>query len=381
MPEPKQAYTKRLADMSKTLLIMAAGTGGHVMPGLAVADAMRQRGWQVHWLGTRHGMENRLVPPNGIPMTTVNFSGLRGKGVLHTLLGIFKLLGAMISTWQLMARLQPSVVLGMGGYVTVPGGWAARLRKLPLAVVNADAALLMSNRALAKSASRVLFGFEGDIQQQEIAKKARVTGNPIRKEIAVIPSPDIRFAARSGPLKLLVVGGSLGARVLNETLPPALAMIPETARPIVVHQSGAQHIAALQVAYQAAGVVADVRPFIDDMASAYAEADIVVCRAGAITVSELNVAGVASVLVPLVVSTTSHQRDNAEWMAKHDAAIYLPQADMTPKYLAELLQSLSRARLLEMALAARKLAKPNATDAIADELEAIALPAQAGENT
>ncbi|MDZ4098633.1 MAG: undecaprenyldiphospho-muramoylpentapeptide beta-N-acetylglucosaminyltransferase [Methylophilaceae bacterium] len=367
--------------MSKTLLIMAAGTGGHVMPGLAVADAMRQRGWQVHWLGTRHGMENRLVPPNGIPMTTVNFSGLRGKGVLHTLLGIFKLLGAMISTWQLMARLQPSVVLGMGGYVTVPGGWAARLRKLPLAVVNADAALLMSNRALAKSASRVLFGFEGEIQQQEIAKKARVTGNPIRKEIAVIPSPDIRFAARSGPLKLLVVGGSLGARVLNETLPSALAMIPENLRPIVVHQSGAQHIATLQAAYQAAGVVADVRPFIDDMASAYAEADVVVCRAGAITVSEINVAGVASVLVPLVVSTTSHQRENAEWMAKHSAAVHLPQIDMTPKHLAELLQSLSRDRLLEMALAARKLAKPNATDAIADELEAIALPAQAGENT
>jgi len=379
MPEPKQAHTERFADMSKTLLIMAAGTGGHVMPGLAVADAMRQRGWQVHWLGTRHGMENRLVPPNGISMTTVNFSGLRGKGLLHTLLGIFKLLGAVISTWQLMARLQPSVVLGMGGYVTVPGGWAARLRKLPLAVVNADAALLMSNRALAKSASRVLFGFEGDIQQQEIAKKARVTGNPIRKEIAVIPSPDIRFAARSGPLKLLVVGGSLGARVLNETLPPALAMIPETARPIVVHQSGAQHIAALQAAYQAAGVVADVRPFIDDMATAYAEADIVVCRAGAITVSELNVAGVASVLVPLVVSTTSHQRDNAEWMAKHGAAVHLPQADLTPKYLAELLQSLSRGHLLEIALAARALAKPNATDAIADELEAIALPAQAGE--
>jgi len=360
---------------------MAAGTGGHVMPGLAVADAMRQRGWQVHWLGTRHGMENRLVPPNGIAMTTVNFSGLRGKGVLHTLLGIFKLLGAVISTWQLMARLQPSVVLGMGGYVTVPGGWAARLRKLPLAVVNADAALLMSNRALAKSASRVLFGFEGEIQQQEIAKKARVTGNPIRKEIAAIPSPDIRFEGRSGPLKLLVVGGSLGARVLNETLPSALAMIPETARPIVVHQSGAQHIAALQAAYQTAGVVADVRPFIDDMASAYAEADVVVCRAGAITVSEINVAGVASVLVPLVVSTTSHQRDNAEWMAKHGAAVHLPQTDMTPKHLAELLQSLSRGRLLEMARAAHALAKPNATDAIADELEAIALPAQAGENT
>lgn len=365
--------------MSKTLLIMAAGTGGHVMPGLAVGEAMRQRGWHVHWLGTRHGMENSLVPPHGFPMTSVNFSGLRGKGLMHSLLGVFKLVAAVASTWQLIGKLQPHVVLGMGGYVTVPGGWAARLRKLPLAVVNADAALLMSNRALAKSATRVLFGFEGDVQQQEIAKKARVTGNPIRKSVTAIAPPENRFASRTGPLKLLVVGGSLGARVLNETLPQALALIPQDIRPIVIHQSGAQHVAALQLAYQKAGVVADVRPFIDDMATAYAEADLVVCRAGAITVSEINVAGVASILVPLVVSTTSHQRDNAEWMAKHGAAIHLPQANMTPAHLAELLQSMSRNQLLEMALAARKLAKPDATDAIADELEAIALPVQAGE--
>lgn len=366
--------------MSKTLLIMAAGTGGHVMPGLAIAETMRQRGWQVHWLGTRHGMENSLVPPNGIAMTTVNFSGLRGKGLLHTILGAFKLAGAVISAWQLMAKLQPNVVLGMGGYVTVPGGWAARLRKLPLAIVNADAALLMSNRALAKSATRVLFGFEGGVQQGEIAKKARVTGNPIRKKIAAVATPENRFAGRSGPLKLLVVGGSLGARVLNETLPPALALIPPEARPVVVHQSGAQHINALQAAYHAVGVSAEVLPFIHDMASAYADADLVVCRAGAITVSELAVAGVASVLVPLVVSTTSHQRDNAEWMAKHGAAIHLPQTEMTTKHLAELLQSMTRERLLEIAVAAHKLAKPDATNAIADELEAIALPVQAGEN-
>lgn len=366
--------------MSKTLLIMAAGTGGHVMPGLAIAETMRQRGWQVHWLGTRHGMENSLVPPNGIAMTTVNFSGLRGKGLLHTFLGVFKLVGAVISSWQLMEKLQPNVVLGMGGYVTVPGGWAARIRKLPLAIVNADAALLMSNRALAKSADRVLFGFEGDVQKGEIAKKSRVTGNPIRKKIGAVATPEIRFAGRSGPLKLLVVGGSLGARVLNETLPQALALIPPVARPVVVHQSGAQHINSLQAAYQAAGVTAEVLPFIEDMASAYADADLVVCRAGAITVSELAVAGVASVLVPLVVSTTSHQRDNAQWMARHGAAIHLPQTEMTATLLAELLQSMTRGQLLEMALAARKLAKPNATDAIADELEAIALPVQAGEN-
>lgn len=363
--------------MSKTLLIMAAGTGGHVMPGLAVAEAMRNRGWQVHWLATRHGMENRLVPPSGIAMSRLNFSGLRGKGLLHSVTGIFKLVGAILAAWRLMGQLRPAVVLGMGGYVTVPGGWAARLRRLPLVLVNADAALLMSNRALADSAARILFGFEGDAQKQEaIAQKVIVTGNPVRKEIAAIEPPDLRFKQRSGALKLLVVGGSLGARPLNETLPAALALIPEASRPVVVHQSGAQHIETLQSAYQAAGVRATVIPFIDDMAAAYAEADVLVCRAGAITVSEIAVAGVASILVPLVVSTTSHQRDNAQWMAAHGAAIHLPQTDMTAERLAAMLQNLSRELLLHMAQTARTLGRPNATADIADELEAIALPVQ-----
>ncbi|PKO25990.1 MAG: undecaprenyldiphospho-muramoylpentapeptide beta-N-acetylglucosaminyltransferase [Betaproteobacteria bacterium HGW-Betaproteobacteria-8] len=368
--------------MSKTLLIMAAGTGGHVMPGLAVAEAMRNRGWQVHWLATRHGMENRLVPPSGIAMTRLNFSGLRGKGLLHSVAGVFKLVAAIFAAWRLMGRLRPGVVLGMGGYVTVPGGWAARLRRLPLVLVNADAALLMSNRALADSATRILFGFEGDIQKQgPIAQKAIVTGNPVRKAIAAVESPELRFQQRSGPLKLLIVGGSLGARPLNETLPAALALIPEASRPVVVHQSGAEHMEALQSAYQAVGVKATVIPFIDDMATAYAEADVLVCRAGAITVSEIAVAGVASILVPLVVSTTSHQRDNAQWMAAHGAAMYLPQTDMTAERLADMLKSLKREQLLQMSKAARSLGRPNATAAIADELEAIALPAQGGDGT
>ncbi|HZV98253.1 MAG TPA: undecaprenyldiphospho-muramoylpentapeptide beta-N-acetylglucosaminyltransferase [Methylophilaceae bacterium] len=358
--------------MSKTLLIMAAGTGGHIMPGLAVAEAMQARGWAVHWLGTGHGMENKLVPPRGLPMTTLDFSGLRGKGLLHTVSGIFKLVGATIGAWRLMGRLHPKVVLGMGGYVTVPGGWAARLRKLPLAVVNADAALLMSNRALAASAKRVLFGFDGGIDIS-LADKARVTGNPIRVEIAAIAPPEQRFVGRSGPLRLLVIGGSLGAKALNETLPRALALLPADQQPIVTHQAGAQHTETLQAAYHAAGVHAVVLPFIDDMAAAYAEADVLVCRAGAITVSELAVAGVPSVLVPLVVSTTSHQKDNAEWMAAHNAAIHLPQTEMTPQKLAELLQGLTRDKLLAIAQAARKLGRPNATEAIAAELEEIAL--------
>ena len=331
--------------MSRTLLIMAAGTGGHIMPGLAVAEAMKARGWTVHWLGTQHGMENRLVPKHDIEMFSVDFSGLRGKGLAHTFKGVFKLFGATMNIWRYMCRLSPKVVLGMGGYVTVPGGIAARMRKLPLAVVNADASLLMSNKALAASAQRVLFGFEGEMDPR-LAAKSRVTGNPVRADIAGIAPPEQRFSGRSGPLNLLVIGGSLGAKAINEVLPKALKLIPKEIRPVVLHQAGAQHAEALQQAYHDAGIEATVLPFIDDMATAYANADLLICRAGAITISELAVAGVPSVLVPLVVSTTSHQRDNAEWMASYNAAIHLPQDKMSAEQLAKLLQSFTREKLL-----------------------------------
>ena len=355
----------------RTLLIMAGGTGGHVIPGLAIAEAMHGRGWNVHWLGTRHGMENKLVPARNIPMTCLNFSGLRGKGLLHGVSGVFKLLTATFKAWQLMRQLAPKVVLGMGGYVTVPGGWAAKLRKLPLALVNADAALLLSNRALAASATSVMFGFEGT--HTGLEGKARVTGNPVRNEIAALPAPQIRLAGRKGKLKLLVVGGSLGAQVLNETIPAALALLPEALRPVVNHQSGAQHCDALRATYTKLGLEAQVDPFIEDMAKAYSEADVLICRAGAITISEITVAGVASILVPLIVSTTSHQKANAAWLASHAAAIHLPQSELSPPKLAELLQTLTREKLTEIATAARSLGRPHATQAIADELERIAL--------
>jgi UDP-N-acetylglucosamine--N-acetylmuramyl-(pentapeptide) pyrophosphoryl-undecaprenol N-acetylglucosamine transferase len=370
----KSSIAKRLTCMSKTLLIMAAGTGGHIMPGLAVAEAMRMRGWDIHWLGTRHGMENRLVPARGVALSTINFSGLRGKGLLHTLTGVAKLILAIVSAWRLMANLRPKVILGMGGYVTVPGGWAARLRKIPLVLINADAALLMSNKALLPSAKRVLFGFDGERQLPDCAEKIKVTGNPVRAEIAALAAPEQRFAGRSGPLRLLVIGGSLGAQALNEILPMALALIPAEQRPIVTHQAGEKHASGLQAAYQVAGIQAEVKPFIDDMATAYAQADLLVCRAGAITLSELAVAGVPSILVPLVVSTTSHQQGNAQWMAEHGAAIYLPQAELTPELLAKILRELTRETLLGMAINARKLGKPDATQAIATELEEVALP-------
>lgn len=354
----------------KRLLIMAAGTGGHIFPGLAIAQTMRERGWQVSWLGTAHGMERDLVPKHGIEMDTIDFAGLRGKGLRHTLSGVGKMAASFAACFRILARRKPDVVLGMGGYVTVPGGLMARLRGVPVVLVNADAALLLSNKALAPVATRVLFGFPADFGAA--AGKAQVTGNPVRGEILALPAPAERYATRSGPLRLLVVGGSLGARVLNECVPQALAAMPEQTRPVVVHQSGKQHIEALRAAYAAAGVEAEVLPFIDDMARRYAQADLVICRAGAITVSELTATGVASVLVPLLASTTTHQRDNASWMAAQKAALHLPQSGLNPESLAQLLQKLTREDCLAMATAAHENGRRDANAAIAQVLEQVA---------
>ncbi|HZW22037.1 undecaprenyldiphospho-muramoylpentapeptide beta-N-acetylglucosaminyltransferase [Noviherbaspirillum sp.] len=354
----------------KRLLIMAAGTGGHIFPGLAIAQTMQARGWQVSWLGTQHGMERELVPKHKIEMDAIDFAGLRGKGLMHTVRGAFKMAAGFASCFSIIGRRKPSVVLGMGGYVTVPGGMMARLRGVPLVLVNADAALLLSNKTLAPVAQRVLFGFPADFGSA--AGKALVTGNPVRKEIIDVAPPALRYPARSGPLRLLVVGGSLGAKVLNETLPAALARMPAEQRPVVTHQSGRQHIDALRKAYADAQVQAEVVDFIDDMPRRYAEADLVICRAGAITVSELTAAGVASVLVPLVASTTSHQRDNAQWMAKQKAAVHLPQGELNPERLAQLLQTLTREECRTMAEAAHGIGRRQANEAIANVLEELA---------
>lgn len=353
--------------MTHHLVIMAAGTGGHVIPGLAVAREMQARGWTVTWLGTAGGMENRLVPPTGIAMDTLAFSGLRGKGLLASITGAFKLLGAFWDSLRFLRRRSADVVLGMGGYVCLPGGLMARLLAKPLMLVNADAALLMSNKTLLPVAQRVAFGFDGPAVAR--VKTGLVTGNPVRAEIEAMPAPEQRFAGRAGPLKVLVVGGSLGAKVLNETMPAALAHLPSEARPVVTHQTGMAHLDSVRACYATLGVQAEILPFIDNMAERLAECDLIVCRAGAITVSELCAAGVASVLVPLVISTTSHQRDNALWMAERGAAIHLPQTELGPQSLANLLHSLSRERLLKMAIAARAVAKPNAAAKVADELE------------
>jgi UDP-N-acetylglucosamine--N-acetylmuramyl-(pentapeptide) pyrophosphoryl-undecaprenol N-acetylglucosamine transferase len=351
----------------KRLLIMAAGTGGHIFPGLAIAQTMQARGWQVSWLGTQHGMERDIVPKHRIEMDSIDFAGLRGKGLMHTVRGVFKMMGGFASCFSIIGRRKPDVVLGMGGYVTVPGGMMAKLRGVPLVLVNADAALLLSNKTLAPIARRVLFGFPADFGNAK--DKAVVTGNPVRKEIIEVAPPSQRYPARTGPLRLLVVGGSLGAKVLNESVPAALARIPADVRPTVTHQSGKQHIDALRKAYANAGVQAEVVDFIDDMPRRYAEADLVICRAGAITVSELTAAGVASVLVPLVASTTSHQRDNAKWMAEQKAAIHLPQTELNPARLVALLQATTREDCLRMAQAAHAIGRREANDRIAGVLE------------
>lgn len=356
------------------LVVMAAGTGGHVIPGLAVARELQHRGWTVSWLGTREGMENRLVPSEGIALDAIGFSGLRGKGPLHTLTGGLRLLKAFAECFAILRRRGADAVLGMGGYVCFPGGLMASLLGKPLMLVNADASMLLSNRALLPVADRVAFGFDGAAAAK--TRRAVVTGNPVRAEIEALAEPAARYAGREGPLGLLVVGGSLGARVLNETLPKALARIDPARRPRVVHQTGATNRDAVRAAYDAAGITdgVEVLAFIDDMAARLAACDAMICRAGAVTVSELCAAGVPAVLVPLIVSTTSHQRDNALFMAQHGAALHLPQSDLNPEKLAEVLQGLDRPSLLAMAEKAKALGRPRAAARVADEIERLVKP-------
>ena len=351
------------------LIVMAAGTGGHVMPGLAVAREMQARGWSVSWLGTTTGIENRLVPPSGITLDVIAFSGLRGKGLLHTMTGGLRLLAAFWACQRIIRQRRANAVLGMGGYVCFPGGLMASLLGRPLLLVNADASLLLSNKVLLPLADRVLFGFDGAAARQR--RGALVTGNPVRAEIETLEPPSKRFATRSGALRLLVVGGSLGAKALNDALPAAISLIDASRRPRITHQTGTAQHEEVRALYARLGVPADTLPFIDDMAGALADCDLMICRAGAVTVSELCAAGVAALLVPLIVSTTSHQRDNALWLASHGAGLHLPQAELTSVRLAELLGSLTRQGLLAMAEKARSLARPRAAARVADAIESL----------
>ena len=340
-------------------MIMAGGTGGHVFPALAVADALRASGWRVVWLGNPDGMEATLVPKHGYELRPVKFGGLRGKGLVTKLLLPLNLLRAFWQSLAAVRSVRPNVVLGMGGYITFPGGMMAALVGRPLAIHEQNSIAGLANKVLAGVADRVLTGFPG------VLPKSSFTGNPVRDEIAAIPAPAERMHGRSGPLKVLVVGGSLGAAALNEIVPKALALFARGERPEVTHQSGAKQLDALKANYAAAGVVANAVAFIDDMARAYADADLVVCRAGALTVAELAAAGVASVLVPFPHAVDDHQTTNARYLVDRGAALLAQQRDLTPEKLAELIRSLDRATLLQMAEKARAAGKPDATQAVA----------------
>jgi UDP-N-acetylglucosamine--N-acetylmuramyl-(pentapeptide) pyrophosphoryl-undecaprenol N-acetylglucosamine transferase len=358
---------------ARRLLIVAAGTGGHVMPGLAVADALRARGWAVSWLGTATGMERALVEGAGLAFHAVAFSSIRGKGGAALLRGTVRLARAVVASIGIVRRVAPHAVFTTGGYIAVPAGLAAGVLRRPLLFLNADAAPQLSLRLLLPllhTVRVVLCGFDGAAARLAGAR-ARITGAPVRGPIVAVAEPAARFAGRTGPLALLVIGGSLGARVLNEVLPEALALLDRAQRPAVVHQCGAGNEAATRAAYDRHGVDAQTTAFIDDMAARYAAADVVVCRAGAITVTELCVAGVPAVLVPLVAATTDHQRANAQFLAEHSAAIHLPQSECTPAALAAVLGALTRARLEQMAVNARALGKPDATTRVVGAIEAL----------
>ena len=345
--------------MQRSIMIMAGGTGGHVFPALAVAQYLSAQGWRIVWLGARTGMEASLVPKHGYEMAWVRFSGLRGKGLLRVLALPANLLLAFWQSARAIFRHRPDVVLGMGGYISFPGGMMASLFGRPLAIHEQNSVAGLANKVLTRVADCVLQAFPDTLPG------ARISGNPVRGDIVALAPPRTRAAGRSGRLKLLVLGGSLGAQALNETVPRALALLPEDVRPEVTHQSGTKHLDSMRKDYAAAGVRAEAVAFIDDMAGRYGEADLVICRAGALSVAELACAGVASILVPYPHAVDDHQTGNAKFLSARGAAILLPQTELSAERLADLLRGLTREQLLEMAEKARALGKPEATETVA----------------
>ncbi|MHA7602069.1 undecaprenyldiphospho-muramoylpentapeptide beta-N-acetylglucosaminyltransferase [Alicycliphilus sp. T452] len=351
----------------KTALIMAGGTGGHIFPGLAVAEELRARGWQVRWLGTPGSMESRIVPQHGFGVETIDFSGVRGKGLVTLALLPLRLLRAFWQALAVVRRVRPDVVLGMGGYVTFPGGMMAVLAGRPLVLHEQNSVAGMANKVLAGVADRIFTAFPG------VFKKGQWVGNPLRTAFTQQGGPAERFAGRQGPLRLLVVGGSLGARALNEIVPQALALIPEGRRPVVTHQSGAAQIEQLRASYEAAGVQAELTPFIDDTAAAYAAADVIVCRAGASTVTEIAAVGAAAVFVPFPHAVDDHQTTNARFLVDAGGGWLVQQADLTPRGLADMLLNMERPVLMERALKAKNMQKTQATREVVAACEELAV--------
>jgi UDP-N-acetylglucosamine--N-acetylmuramyl-(pentapeptide) pyrophosphoryl-undecaprenol N-acetylglucosamine transferase len=345
---------------------MAGGTGGHIFPGLAVAEALRDAGWRVHWLGAPHSMESQLVPPRGFAFEAVDFGGVRGKGLKTLAVLPFKLLRAFWQSLQVVRRVQPDVVLGLGGYITFPGGLMASLWGKPVVLHEQNSVAGLANKVLAQVADRVFTAFPG------VFKTGQWVGNPLRRAFTEQASPAQRFIGRTGPLRVLVVGGSLGAKALNDIVPQALALLPAATRPVVTHQSGAKQIEALRVNYAAAGVQADLTPFIDDTATAFAQADLVICRAGASTVTEIAAVGAAALFVPFPFAVDDHQTTNAQFLVAQGGGWLVPQAELTAQALADRLAGLSRESLLACAEKAYEQKKTNATREVVMACEELA---------
>lgn len=345
--------------MSLRFLIMAGGTGGHVFPALAVAKALVAQGHQVEWLGTARGLEAKVVPGAGIQLHCLNIAGVRGRGIRHLLMAPWLIVKSVFTVRQIMRRFQPAAVIGLGGYVAGPGGLAAFLSRIPLIIHEQNAVAGTTNRLLARLARRVLCAFPA------VLPGAINIGNPLRLNFYQQPAPVERFDTRDGAPRLLVLGGSLGAQALNQMVPRALALLPPEARPLVRHQTGSQHAAGCELAYQERQLNAQVEPFIEDVAQALAWADLVICRAGALTVAELSAVGVAAVLVPYPHAIDDHQTANARWLVDKGAALLAPQESLSPERLSRLLTELlpDRPRLCAMATAARAAATPDATEA------------------
>ncbi|RZI95220.1 MAG: undecaprenyldiphospho-muramoylpentapeptide beta-N-acetylglucosaminyltransferase [Variovorax sp.] len=345
---------------------MAGGTGGHIFPGLAVAEELRTRGWRVHWLGAPGSMEEKLVPARGFAFEPVQFGGVRGKGPVTLLLLPVKLLRAFLQSIAVVRRVKPDVVVGLGGYITFPGGMMSVLLGKPLVLHEQNSVAGLANRVLASVADRVFTAFP------DVLKKAQWVGNPLRAAFLSQPAPAVRFAGRSGPLKLLVVGGSLGAKALNAVVPKALAMIAPAARPIVTHQSGAKQIDELRANYAAAGVTGELTPFIDDTAEAYADADLIVARAGASTVTEIAAVGAAALFVPFPSAVDDHQTTNAHFLVDAGGGWIVQQSELTPELLADLLQKTERSTLMERAQKAKTMQKTEAVDQVVRACEELA---------
>ena len=347
-------------------LIMAGGTGGHIFPGLAVAEALRERGWRVHWLGAPGSMESRLVPPRGFALETIDFGGVRGKGLVTVALLPLRLLRAFWQSLQVVRRVKPDVVVGLGGYISFPGGMMGVLAGKPLVLHEQNSVAGMANRVLAGVADRVFTAFPN------VFKKAEWVGNPLRTPFLHQAAPAERFAGRSGPLRLLVVGGSLGAKALNDVVPQALALLPKVQQPQVTHQSGEKQIDALRANYIAAGIHAELTPFIDDTAQAFADADLIVCRSGASTVTEIAAVGAAALFVPFPSAVDDHQTTNARFLVDAGAAWLVPQTELTPQRLAQTLQTVQREQLVAMATQAKQMQKTEAVAAVVSACEQLA---------